>query len=75
MRTQRNAQFQGFYTYLDIFDGTWRSREGYSGDTQFFKAENGAFDPTRPLENVRFEKKNPGRGLRAARAASCPGSR
>jgi hypothetical protein len=59
MRTQRNAQFQGFYTYLDLFDGTWRSREGYSGDTQFFKAENGAFDAGRPLENVRFEKKNP----------------
>jgi hypothetical protein len=58
MRTQRNAQFQGFYTYLDIFDGTWRDREGYSGDTQFFKAENGAFDPSRPIA-IRFEKKNP----------------
>jgi hypothetical protein len=62
MRTQRNAQFQGFYTYLDLFDGTWRSREGYSGDTQFFKAENGAFDPNRPLEDIRFEKKNPNDG-------------
>ncbi|HSS68131.1 MAG TPA: lamin tail domain-containing protein, partial [Nocardioidaceae bacterium] len=58
MRTQRNAQFQGFYTYLDLFDGTWRDREGYSGTTQFFKSETGAFDPNRPIA-VRFEKKNP----------------
>ena len=48
MRTQRNAQFQGLYTYLDLFDGTWRDREGYSGDTQFFKSETGAFDANRP---------------------------
>ena len=58
MRTQRNAQFQGFYTYLDLFDGTWRDREGYSGSTQFFKSETGAFDAKRPID-VRFEKKNP----------------
>ena len=37
VRTQRNAQFQGLYMYLDLFDGTWRDREGYSDD-QFFKA-------------------------------------
>jgi hypothetical protein len=58
VRTQRNATFQGLYTYLDIFDGTWRDREGYS-DKQFFKAGHGAFDATRPLVETRFEKKNP----------------
>ena len=58
VRTQRNATFQGMYTYLDIFDGTWRDREGYS-DKQFFKAGHGAFDATRPLVEGRFEKKNP----------------
>jgi hypothetical protein len=58
MRTQRNSQFQGLYTYIDLFDGTWRDREGYSSK-QFFKASTGAFDATRPLEEVRFEKKNP----------------
>ena len=58
VRTQRNATFQGLYTYVDIFDGTWRDREGYS-DEQFFKAGHGAFDATRPLVEYRFEKKNP----------------
>ena len=57
MRTQRNAQFLGLYTYIDLFDGTWRDREGYS-DQQFFKAETGAFSENRALEK-RWEKKNP----------------
>ena len=33
----------GHLHYLDLFDGTWREREGYD-DNQFFKAENSAFD-------------------------------
>ncbi len=61
VRTQRNSQFQGLYHYVDVFDGTWRSREGYSDD-QFYKASHGAFDATRPLEEYRFEKKNPDDG-------------
>ena len=61
VRTQRNSAFQGLYSYLDLFDGTWREREGYD-DKQFFKATHGAFDPTRPLEENRFEKKNPDDG-------------
>ncbi|MGH2595048.1 MAG: lamin tail domain-containing protein [Actinomycetota bacterium] len=61
VRTQRNAQFQGLYHYVDLFDGTWRDREGYSED-QFFKASHGAFDATRPLVEYRFEKKNPDDG-------------
>lgn len=56
VRTQRNGAFQGLYTYLDLFDGTWREREGYDSD-QFFKAETGAFS-TRAID-TRFEKKNP----------------
>ena len=32
VRTQRNAAFQGLYTYVDLFDGTWRDREGYDDD-------------------------------------------
>jgi hypothetical protein len=58
VRTQRNATFQGLYTYIDIFDGTWRDREGYS-DSQFFKAGHSAFDATHTLVEGRFEKKNP----------------
>ncbi len=61
VRTQRNSAFQGLYTYVDLFDGTWRDREGYSDD-QFFKASHGAFDATRPLVEYRFEKKNPDDG-------------
>ena len=57
MRTQRNAQFMGLYTYIDLFDGTWRDREGYD-DQQFFKASTGAFSENRALEK-RWEKKNP----------------
>ena len=65
VRTQRNSAFQGLYTYLDLFDGTWRDREGYCND-QFFKASHGAFDATRPIAEYRFEKKNPDDGdLRA----------
>ncbi|MCU1361094.1 MAG: hypothetical protein JWN99_2383, partial [Ilumatobacteraceae bacterium] len=58
VRTQRNAKFQGMYLYEDLFDGTWRDREGYSDD-QFYKAEHGAFDQTRQLDGYRFDKKNP----------------
>jgi hypothetical protein len=58
VRTQRNGAFQGIYNYLDLFDGTWREREGYD-DNQFFKANINAFDSTVPLANRRFEKKAP----------------
>jgi CotH kinase protein/Lamin Tail Domain/Fibronectin type III domain len=58
VRTQRNAAFQGLYTYVDLFDGTWRDREGFSDD-QVFKAGHGAFDATNPLVEGRFEKKAP----------------
>ena len=42
IRTQRNGAFQGVYNLQDIYDGTWREREGYD-DKQFFKAETSAF--------------------------------
>ncbi len=58
LRVQKNAAFYGLYTYLDLFDGTWRDREGYS-DKQFFKAGHGAFDASRQLVELRWEKKNP----------------
>jgi hypothetical protein len=58
LRVQKNAGFYGLYTYIDLFDGTWRDREGYS-DKQFFKAGHGAFDATRQLVELRWEKKNP----------------
>ncbi|MGY2701897.1 lamin tail domain-containing protein [Nocardioides sp. HB32] len=58
VRTQRNGAFQGVYNYLDLYDGTWRKREGYD-DNQFFKANINAFDSTVPLANRRFEKKAP----------------
>jgi CotH kinase protein/Lamin Tail Domain/Fibronectin type III domain len=61
VRTQRNGAFQGIYNYLDLYDGTWREREGYD-DHQFFKANINAFDPTVPLANRRFEKKTPDDG-------------
>jgi CotH protein/lamin tail-like protein/fibronectin type III domain protein len=61
VRTQRNGQFQGVYNYLELFDGTWQDREGYSDD-QFFKANINAFDSTVPLADRRFEKKNPDDG-------------
>ena len=57
IRTQKNAKFLGLYIYIDIFDGTWRDREGYSDD-QFFKAENAAWDPTKS-DSFRFTKENP----------------
>lgn len=61
VRTQKNGQFLGEYLYLDLFDGTWREREGY--DTfQFFKASRGAYDEARTLEDNRWEKKNPDDG-------------
>ena len=48
MRTQRNAQFQGLYTYVDLFDGTWRDREGY-GDQTVLQVRDGRLrrDPAR----------------------------
>lgn len=56
IRTQRNGGFQGLYTFNEVFDGTWREREGYE-DHQFFEAETSAFG-TRPI-NVQFSKKSP----------------
>jgi hypothetical protein len=58
LRVQKNSAFHGLYTYLDLFDRTWRDREGYS-DKQFFRAGQGAFDETRQLVELRWEKKNP----------------
>ena len=58
VRTQRNGAFQGLYNLQDLFDGTWREREGYDDD-QFFKADTSAFDRHGRSPNVRFEKKNP----------------
>lgn len=58
MRTQKNAQFHGLYTYMDLFDNVWREREGYD-DKEFFKSETSAFATNTPI-NVRWEKKNPG---------------
>ena len=63
VRTQRNAAFQGLYTYLDLFDGTWRDREGYSND-QFFKAGHGRFDATRPSRGTVREEEPRRRRLR-----------
>lgn len=57
VRTQKNGQFLGLYTYMDLFDNTWRSREGYD-ESQFFKSETGAFSANRAI-STRFEKKNP----------------
>jgi spore coat protein CotH len=56
IRTQRNGAFQALYTFNEVFDGTWREREGYD-DHQFFEAETSAFS-TRPI-NVQFSKKAP----------------
>ncbi len=58
IRVQRNGGYQGLYSYLDIYDGTWRDREGY--DTgEFYKAQTSAFDPNQPLEENRWDKKSP----------------
>lgn len=56
IRTQRNGAFQGLYNFNEVFDGTWREREGYE-DHQFFEAETSAFS-TRPI-SVQFSKKSP----------------
>jgi len=56
VRAQRNGSFQGLYNYSEVFDGTWRERNGYD-DQQFFEAETSAFS-TRPI-NVQFSKKTP----------------
>lgn len=56
VRAQRNGAFQGLYNFNEVFDGTWREREGYE-DHQFFEAETSAFS-TRPI-SVQFSKKSP----------------
>lgn len=60
IRTQRNGAFQGLYSFSEVFDGTWREREGYENH-QFFEAETSAFNPLRPLTR-RFSKKSPDDG-------------
>ncbi|WP_459972656.1 lamin tail domain-containing protein [Nocardioides pyridinolyticus] len=56
VRAQRNGAFQALYNFNEVFDGTWREREGYD-DHQFYEAETSAFS-TRPI-NVQFSKKSP----------------
>lgn len=60
VRAQRNAAFQGLYTFNEVFDGTWREREGYD-DKEVYAAETSAFTASRPVE-VRFDKENPDDG-------------
>jgi hypothetical protein len=57
IRTQRNGAFQGLYNFNEVFDGTWRDREGYD-DKEVYAAETSAFTQSRPV-NVRFTKENP----------------
>jgi hypothetical protein len=57
IRSQRNGAFQGLYNFNEVFDGTWREREGYE-DHQFFESETSAFTQSRPI-SVRFSKKSP----------------
>ena len=57
IRTQRNGAFQGLYNFNEVFDGTWRKREGYD-DKEVYAAETSAFSASRPA-NVRFTKENP----------------
>ena len=44
-------------TTRDLYDGTWREREGYENH-QFFEAETSAFDHG-PADQRRFSKKSP----------------
>ncbi len=60
IRTQRNSNFQGLYTYQDQYDGTWRDRQGLTDD-QFFKADHSVWTESKSL-STRFEKKNPDDG-------------
>ncbi|NHC25556.1 hypothetical protein G6553_20555, partial [Nocardioides sp. IC4_145] len=60
IRSQRNGAFQGLYTFNEVFDGTWREREGYD-DKELFEAETSAFNQSRPV-TVRFSKKTPDDG-------------
>ena len=60
VRTQRNGAFQGLYNFNEVFDGTWRKREGYD-DKEVYAAETSAFTQSRPV-NVRFTKENPDDG-------------
>jgi hypothetical protein len=60
IRTQRNGAFQGLYNFNEVFDGTWRDREGYD-DKEVYAAETSAFTQSRPV-NVRFTKENPDDG-------------
>ncbi|WP_036569200.1 CotH kinase family protein, partial [Nocardioides sp. URHA0032] len=60
VRTQRNGAFQGLYNFNEVFDGTWRKREGYD-DKEVYSADTSAFTASRPV-NVRFTKENPDDG-------------
>jgi hypothetical protein len=57
VHTQRNAQYQGFYIWVGLLDGTWRGREGYD-NSGFYKAETHAFSNSVAVSK-RYTKENP----------------
>ncbi|MCA9167755.1 MAG: DUF4347 domain-containing protein [Planctomycetales bacterium] len=52
-RVEQNGDFYGVYRLQELYDGAWRTRNGYN-DGEFFKADEGAWNL-----DTGFERKNP----------------
>lgn len=51
IRVERNGEFQGLYSYVDIFDGTWRERFDIEEAGSFYKTQSSAFDQNKNILN------------------------
>ena len=52
-RVEQNGDFWGVFRFQELYDGAWRTANGYD-DSEFFKTDAGGFGST-----AKFDKKNP----------------
>ncbi|MEM6689206.1 MAG: DUF4347 domain-containing protein [Planctomycetota bacterium] len=52
-RVEQNGDFYGIYRFQELYDGTWRTANGFD-DGEFYQAEDGAWDASDG-----FDKKEP----------------
>ena len=55
-RVEQNGDFWGVFRFQELYDGAWRTANGFDGD-EFYKADGGGFGST-----PKFDKKKPDDG-------------
>ncbi|MFK8113167.1 MAG: DUF4347 domain-containing protein [Rubripirellula sp.] len=56
-RVEQNGEFYGVYRFQELYDGAWRTANGYA-DGEFYQAESGGWIPDEGA--IGFDQKEPG---------------